>query len=64
MHFTNWLPAAVEQYALNEAAFVVARLLQRYDKLEYVGPERVKKRLGLTLSPKNVIIRMHRAKSS
>jgi hypothetical protein len=34
----------VEQSALNEASFVIARLLQRYDKP-------IRKKLMLTLSP-------------
>ncbi|KAH8820366.1 cytochrome P450 alkane hydroxylase-like protein [Xylogone sp. PMI_703] len=55
-----------QQYALNEAGFVVARFLQRYDKLEYLGPEgRIAKRMGLTVSPKDgVKVRLHRAESS
>ncbi|RFU30047.1 hypothetical protein B7463_g6277, partial [Scytalidium lignicola] len=55
-----------QQYALNEAAFVVARFMQRFDKLEYLGSKgRIAKRLTLTLTPKDgVKVRLHRASDS
>jgi len=55
-----------EQYALNEASFVLVKILQRYDKIEALdmGLSGIKKDVGLTLSPANgVNIRLHRAGS-
>ncbi|TVY60872.1 Cytochrome P450 52A13, partial [Lachnellula suecica] len=54
-----------QQYALNEASFVIVKFLQRFDGMEAVdmtGP--LKKGLSLTLSPGDgVKVRMHRAAS-
>jgi cytochrome P450 len=58
----NW---RTEQYALNEASFVMVKILQRYDNIEALdmtGP--LKKAITLTLSPGDgVNVRMHRAAS-
>ncbi len=53
----------IEQYALNEAAFVVARLLQRYDKIESPDISKpLRKNLTTTLSPsEGVKVKLHRA---
>ncbi|KAB8303850.1 hypothetical protein EYC80_005221 [Monilinia laxa] len=41
-----------EQYALNEASFVIARFLQKYERIEAVDTDaKPKKKLSLTLSP-------------
>jgi len=54
-----------EQYALNEAAFVVVKMLQRFDGIEaldMVTP--LKKGISLTLAPGDgVKVRLHRAAS-
>lgn len=54
-----------EQYALNEASFVIVRVLQRFDKIEALdmsGP--LKKGITITLQPGNgVKVKMHRASS-
>jgi cytochrome P450 len=56
--------SATEQYALNEASFVLVKILQRYDKIDALdmGPGGIKKEVTLTLSPANgVNVRLHRA---
>lgn len=55
----------VEQYALNEASFVMAKILQRYDKIEALDMTgRLRKGLSLTLSPGDgVKVKLHRAAS-
>ncbi|KAH8674572.1 cytochrome P450 [Tricladium varicosporioides] len=52
-----------QQYALNEANFLIVKLLQRYDKIEPVDPEApMLKAISLVLSPGNgVNIKLHRA---
>jgi hypothetical protein len=52
----------VEQYALNEASFVLVKLLQRYNKIEALDHEPIVKQLSMTLAPENgAKVRMHRA---
>jgi hypothetical protein len=53
----------IEQYALNEAAFVIVRFLQRYDKIKCVDVNKpIKKKMTLILSPGDgENIRLHRA---
>jgi len=54
----------VEQYALNEASFVMVKMLQRYDRIEALDTGEIKKSVTLTLSPAGgVNIRLHRATS-
>lgn len=52
-----------QQYALTEAGYLVVRLLQTFDKIEWNGPTgRPRKGLGLTLFPRDgVHVRMHKA---
>jgi cytochrome P450 len=51
----------VEQYALNEASFVLARFLQRFDGLDAVDLGPIRKGLTITLSPaKGVKVKLHR----
>jgi cytochrome P450 len=54
-----------QQFALNEASFVLVRFLQHYDRIEavdMVSPP--KKKMGLTLSPaEGQKVRLHRATS-
>ncbi|CAG8978818.1 hypothetical protein HYALB_00012218 [Hymenoscyphus albidus] len=51
-----------QQYALNEASFVVARLLQRYDKIESTDPEPLRKEIAMSLMLGNgVKVRMRKA---
>ncbi|CAG8953736.1 hypothetical protein HYFRA_00006626 [Hymenoscyphus fraxineus] len=51
-----------QQYALNEASFVVARLLQRYDRIESIDPEPLRKEIAMSLILGNgVKVKMHRA---
>ncbi|KAH9214462.1 cytochrome P450 alkane hydroxylase-like protein [Leptodontidium sp. 2 PMI_412] len=54
-----------QQYALNEASFVIVRVLQRFDKIEALdmsGP--LKKGITITLQPGDgVKVKMHRASS-
>ncbi|KAL3427594.1 cytochrome p450 family protein [Phlyctema vagabunda] len=53
-----------QQYALNEASYVVARFVQRYDKIEGWNINApINPSLGLTLSPPDVKIRLHKASS-
>lgn len=52
----------VEQYALNEASFVLVKFLQGYDGLEALDLGPIRKGLTITLSPaKGVKVRLHRA---
>jgi hypothetical protein len=53
----------LEQYALNEAAFVMSRLLQRYDKIKSQDAKKsLKKKLTTLLSPADgVKVRLHSA---
>lgn len=47
---------------MNEANFVIARLLQRYDKIENIDPRPLRKEIAMTLNLGNgVKVRMHRA---
>lgn len=51
-----------QQYALNEASFVLVKFLQRFDGLEALDMGPIKKGLTITLSPaKGVKVKMHRA---
>lgn len=56
-----------QQYALTEAAYCVARLVQRYDQIELAADSdaargrKVKKTLGTILSPVDLRARFHRA---
>lgn len=55
-----------QQFALTEAGYVLVRLLQRFDKIEDVYPER-KIRYGLTLTscPADLVtVRMHEAENA
>jgi len=52
----------IEQYALNEASFVLVKFLQRYDRIEaedMTSP--IKKALTIILAPGDVKVKMHRA---
>ncbi|KAF1986177.1 cytochrome P450 [Aulographum hederae CBS 113979] len=53
-----------QQYALTEASYLVVRMLQQFDRIEWAGPEgRPRKAMGLTISPKDgVRVRLRRAK--
>jgi len=54
----------IEQYALNEASFVLAKMLQRYDRIEALDRGKIRKSLTLTLAPAGgVKIKLHRAAS-
>lgn len=52
-----------EQYALNEASFVIARLAQLFDKIEGKDITKpIRKAMSITLSPADgVNIKLHRA---
>ncbi|KAG9237123.1 cytochrome P450 alkane hydroxylase-like protein [Amylocarpus encephaloides] len=52
-----------QQYALNEASFVIVKLLQRYDTIEPSDPkEKIIKGITMTMCPGNgVNVKMHRA---
>lgn len=53
-----------EQYALNEASFVMVKLLQRYDKIEAMDMKsEIKKSLTIVLAPAPgaATVRMRRA---
>jgi hypothetical protein len=53
-----------EQYALNEASFVIVKILQRFDIIEAVDKGPIVKGMSLTLSPLNgTVIKLHRASS-
>jgi len=50
-----------QQYALTEAAFTVARILQRYGKIEAVDPEEpVRLVANSTISPASCRVRLYR----
>ena len=53
----------VEQYALTEAGALLARFVQRFDKIEPVNlPKNVRKGFGLVSYPKDgVTLRLHEA---
>jgi len=55
----------VEQYALNEASFVLVKVLQRFDQIEALDMvTELKKGLTLTLAPGDgVKVKLHRATS-
>jgi hypothetical protein len=54
----------IEQYALNEASFVVVKMLQRFDTIKALNKGPIRKGLSLTLFPLDgVQIKMHRANS-
>jgi hypothetical protein len=58
------LTSSLEQYALNEASFVVVKILQRFDLIEALDKGPIIKGMSLTLSPlKGTKIKMHRASS-
>jgi len=52
-----------EQYAITEASFLVVRLLQTYDQMEWLGETgRITKGFGLIMYPaKGVPVRFHKA---
>lgn len=54
-----------QQYALTEASYLLVRLVQRFDRIEFMGEAkggRMKKGLGLTMFPADgVKVRMRRA---
>ena len=52
-----------EQYAIIEASFLIVRLLQTYDRMEWLGePGKVKKGFGLIMYPANgVPVKFHKA---
>ncbi len=53
-----------EQYALNEASFVMVKLLQRFDKIEAADMKSpIQKSLTIILAPgeNGTTVRMHRA---
>lgn len=51
-----------EQYALNEASFVIARFLQKYERIVAVDMNgKLDKKLSLTMSPHEVKIRFYPA---
>ncbi|TVY43863.1 Cytochrome P450, partial [Lachnellula occidentalis] len=52
-----------QQFSLTEASYVIVRLLQRFDKMEYLGKQPViRHNLGLTNSPADPVeLRMHAA---
>lgn len=53
-----------QQYALNEASFVIARFLQKYDAIESRDINApIQKKFSLTLSPVDVKVRLHRSSS-
>jgi hypothetical protein len=53
-----------EQYALNEASFVIVKILQRFDNIEALDKGPIVKGMTVTLAPQNgVLIKMHRASS-
>ncbi|PIG86239.1 hypothetical protein AARAC_004696 [Aspergillus arachidicola] len=54
-----------QQFALTEAAYVVVRILQKYNQLENLDPEEVTKhQYTLTTAPTRVLVRLHEAPSS
>ena len=56
---------SIEQYALVETSYVVARLCQRFDKVRYTDDrDNYSKRVKLTLSAgKGVWLQLHKAGS-
>ena len=50
-----------QQFALTEAGYVIARILQRYDKIENLDPKPLKHRHTQTTAPFEVLVRFHRA---
>ncbi|KAK1990763.1 cytochrome P450 52A12, partial [Colletotrichum falcatum] len=45
---------SVEQFALTEAAYLIVRLVQRFESMEWLGPEgKPRKDLHLTMAPKD-----------
>ncbi|RDW84414.1 hypothetical protein BP6252_02004 [Coleophoma cylindrospora] len=62
VEFTNEICSRTEQYALTEAAFVVARFAQRFDAIDGVDiTSPIKKKMSLTMAPASVKVRLHRA---
>lgn len=54
-----------QQFALTEAAFVIVRMVQKYDRVENLDPEKVTKhKYTLTTSPPKVQVRLHRKEVS
>lgn len=55
-----------QQYALTEAGYVVVRLLQEFEAVEWCGMEGpTKKKFGVTMSPRDgVVVRLRRAKGN
>jgi hypothetical protein len=61
--FVSTTNALTEQYAITEVSFMTARLLQTYDRMEWLGETgRIKKDFGLIMYPaNNVPVRLHKA---
>ncbi|KAK5215519.1 hypothetical protein LTR96_011283 [Exophiala xenobiotica] len=54
-----------QQFALTEAGYVIARIVQRFDRLENMDPSPITKhRYTATTSPVNAFVRFHEAVSS
>ncbi|RVX73616.1 hypothetical protein B0A52_02506 [Exophiala mesophila] len=51
-----------QQFALTEAAYVITRLLQQFDRIENTDPENEPwQQYSLTSAPKQVFVRLHKA---
>lgn len=57
------LMCMAEQYAITEASFLIVRLLQTYDRMDWLGEQgRISKAFGLIMYPaKGVPVRLHKA---
>ncbi|KAK5061104.1 hypothetical protein LTR84_007646 [Exophiala bonariae] len=54
-----------QQFALTEAGYVIARIVQRFDRVENMDPSPVTKhRFTATTSPVNTLVKLHEAVSS
>jgi cytochrome P450 len=54
-----------QQFALTEAGYVIARIVQRFDRVENMDPSPVTKhRFTATTSPVNAFVKLHEAGSS
>ena len=40
---------------------MTVRIVQQFDRIEFVGEEKVKKGFILTMFPQNVLVRLHKA---
>ena len=53
-----------EQYALNEASFILVKFLRRFNMMEALDSDPIRKALTIVLSPANwVKVKLHRAVS-